>query len=260
MSGVSGSNGSVVLSALEFDMLWEVERLPRRHVALDVPSPGKTHGERADLVQGAWDSLSRRGLARRGRASGELVDMLNLFARPQLAIDLWIWAGAQISGLAVKVGGQAMLGVFDEGQVWLIPARESSLAEAAVSVAGQLTPGVGSSVSVPHEVLRTADSSAEGEPKALITSLEDRGVELWQAQELAGMLSGQLARGQFGVQRTFRDGQIRRAGKVVAYYDTDAGRYLLQIATNPDGQDWATVAPAGNDLIAERIRELTELV
>ena len=32
-------SGSVVLSTLEFDVLWELERLPVRHVALDVLSP-----------------------------------------------------------------------------------------------------------------------------------------------------------------------------------------------------------------------------
>ena len=33
---------SLVLSALEFDVLWESFELPRRHVALDVPSDGTT--------------------------------------------------------------------------------------------------------------------------------------------------------------------------------------------------------------------------
>ncbi len=45
--------GTVVLSTLEFDVLWERERLPRKHEALGVPSPGKTHTERATLVADA---------------------------------------------------------------------------------------------------------------------------------------------------------------------------------------------------------------
>ncbi len=90
----------------------------------------------------------------------------------------------------------------------------------------------------------------------MVTALEDRGVELWQAQELAGMLLGQEARGQFGAERTGRDGIAHRAGRVVAFYDTDSGRYLFQLGKGADRRDWATVTPADNALLAERIREL----
>jgi hypothetical protein len=257
---MGSSNGSVVLSALEFDMLWEAERLPPRHVALEVPSPGMTHTERAELIEQAWDSLRARGLARGRKASGELVDMLNLFAHAKITIDVWIWTDREIKGLAVSVGSQALLGVVDNGEVWLIPARDTLLAEAAVSVAGELASGIGQSITLPHHILREADIEAQGDAKAMVTALEDRGVQLWQAQELAGMLLGQGARGQFGVERLGRDGQLRRADHVIAFYDTDAGRYLFQLGPNTDGRDWATVTPADNQLLAQRIWEMLETV
>lgn len=251
-------NGSIVLSALEFDMLWEAERLPPRHSALEVPSPGMTHTERAELIEQAWDSLRARGLARGRQASGELIDMLNLFAHAKVTIDVWVWTDREIKGLAVSIGSQALLGVVDNGEVWLIPARDAVLAEAAVSVAGDLGPGVGQSISVPHDILRAADAEARGDAKAMVTALGDRDVPLWQAHELAGMLLGQEARGQFGVERIGRDGQPRRADRVVAFYDTDAGRYLFQLCRNPDGRDWATVTPADNQLLAQRIWEMLD--
>lgn len=253
-----GSSGSAVLSRLEFDVLWERERLPRRHVALDVPSPGQTHAERADLVEQAWDGLTRRGLAHRRRAVDELLDQLNLIAHPRTAIDVWVWAERQISGLAVSQGNQALLAVLDGEQVWLIPVREGGLAEAAVSVIGEFPAGPGHSVSLPHEVLRCADAEAEGEPQGLITALRERDLGLAEAREMAGMLAGQQARGQFGVQHTGRDGQVHRAQRVVACYDNDAGRYLFQLSAGPDGKEWATVAPADNNLLAQRLRELAE--
>jgi hypothetical protein len=251
-------NGSIVLSALEFDMLWEAERLPSRHSALEVPSPGMTHTQRAELIEQAWDSLRARGLARGRKASGELIDMLNLFAHAKVTIDVWVWTDREIKGLAVSVGSQALLGVVDDGEVWLIPARDTLLAEAAVSAAGELAPGVGQSISVPHDILRDADAEARGDAKAMVTALEDRDVPLWQAQELAGMLLGQESRGQFGVERVGRDGQMRRADRVIAFYDTDAGRYLFQLRRNPDGRDWATVTPADNQLLAQRIWEMLD--
>ena len=85
---------------------------------------------------------------------------------------------------------------------------------------------------MPHDILRDADAEARGDAKAMVTALEDRDVPLWQAQELSGMLLGQEARGQFGVERIGRDGQLHRADRVIAFYDTDAGRYLFQFWSN----------------------------
>jgi hypothetical protein len=247
---------SLVLSALEFDVLWESFELPRRHVALDVPSDGATYAERRELVESAWASLSERSLARNRRVSGEVADLLHLLGRPQFGLDVWVWAEREIRGRAVSVRGQAVLAVVDHGEVWLIPATEDGLPEAAVSVAGDLGPGVGQTVSIPYAALRSADEAAKGDAKGLVTALEDRGVPLFQAQELSGMLLGQEARGQFGAERTSRDGVVHRAGRVVAFFDTDAGRYLFQVAPDRDGREWATVTPADNALLATRIREL----
>ncbi|MFJ9781917.1 ESX secretion-associated protein EspG [Amycolatopsis sp. NPDC101161] len=247
---------SLVLSAHEFDVLWESLGLPRRHVALDVPSEGTTHAERRELVDAAWASLSERRLARNRRVTGEVADQLHLLARPQYGIDVWVWAEREIRGRAVSARGQAVLAVVDHGEVWLIPATEDGLAETAVSVAGDLGPGVGQTVSIPYDVLRSADSAAKGDAKALVTALEDRGVELFHAQELSGMLLGQEARGQFGAERVGRDGVVHRAGRVVAFFDTDAGRYLFQVVSDREGREWATVTPADNALLATRIREL----
>jgi hypothetical protein len=247
---------SLVLSAVEFDVLWESFELPRRHVALDVPSEGTTRSERRELIESAWTSLAERRLARNRRVSGEVADMLHLLARPQSAVDVWVWAEREIRGRAVSVRSQAVLAVVDNGEVWLIPATEDGLPEAAVSVAGDLGPGIGQTVSIPYSALREADAAAKGDPKAMVTALEDRGVVLFQAQELSGMLLGQEARGQFGAERTGRDGVVHRANRVVAFFDTDAGRYLFQVQTDRDGREWATVTPADNTLLATRIREL----
>lgn len=258
MGSIEG--GSVVLSVLEFDLLWEAEGLPERHVALDVPSPGATRTERAQLAEQAWQSLTERGLARRHQACAEVVDMLHLLARPKASIDVWVWTDRQISGLTASTGNQALLGVVDDGQVWLIPARDSALAEAAVSVTGDAWPGMGHSVSLPHEVLLRADTDAHGDAGKLVTALEDHGVALSEAQELCGMLSGAVTRGQFGVQRLGRDNAVRRADRVVAFHDTEAGRYLFQVRSERDGRDWATITPASNQLLAGRVWELLDEV
>jgi hypothetical protein len=249
---------SVVLSALEFDVAWTAQRFPRRHVVLDVPSPGATHSERAKLEAQAWASLGERGMAKGTRADSELADQLALLANPKLAVDVWVWTDREIRALAASSDNTALLAVVDKGQVWLIPARPTSFTQSAVSVAGECPAGGGRSVSLPLDTLRKAEQEVGGDVTALITALNRRGVALSDAQELAAMFTNIEARGQFGAQRTLRDGRVRRADRVVAFHDTDWGRYLY-LARSEGGRDpWVTVTPANNARIAENVAELLD--
>jgi hypothetical protein len=258
--GAPGPTASLVLSALEFDVLWEALDLPAKHVALDVPSPGKTHTERRELVAQVWRSLADRGLADGLRPDGELLDRLVLLAHPELTIDSWVWTDRQISALTAVSGDGVVMGVLDGDEVWLIPARETALCEAAVSIAGELGPGPGRSVSVPSEILQSADAQAKGEPHLFVTALDERGVDLTDAQVLASMLGGSVLRGQVGVERRRRDGRMVRADRVVAFHDTYGGRYLYLRKPSTDGQDWSTVTPADNRRLAASVQELLDEV
>ncbi len=247
--------GSVVLSTLEFDVLWESEQLPARHVALDVPSPGRTHSERADLVRTAFDALGQRGLAKNGRAVPELADWLNLLAYPQCSIDSWVWTDHEISSLAVTGGGTGLLAVVEPAEVWLIPARDTAIADAAVSVAGVQPPGRGYSVSVATDLLRAADARSHGSIPELASALKESGVPVSDANTLATMLTGMGTRGQFGAER----GQ-RRATRVVAFHDTPDGRYAYLARPNNAGRSWSTITPADNTMLASFVRELLDEV
>ncbi|TDQ05373.1 ESX secretion-associated protein EspG [Labedaea rhizosphaerae] len=251
---------SLVLSALEFDVLWESLDLPPKHVALDVPSPGMTHTERRELVAKAWRSLGERGLADGTRPDGDLLDRLMLLAHPELSIDSWVWTDRQISALTVASGEGVAMGVVDGDEVWLIPVRDTALAEAAVSIAGELGPGPGRSVSLPSEVVQDADELAKGDPHRFVAALEEARVELSEAQVLAGMLSGAVLRGQVGVERRRRDHRMVRADRVVAFHDTAAGRYLYLRKPSTDGRLWSTVTPADNRRLSASVQELVDEV
>ena len=253
--------GTVVLSTLEFDVAWEGERLTRRNVALDVPSPGVTHTERAVFVEQAWGSLSERGLAANGRLVPELADAFALLANPQVSIDIWIWVdGRKIKGLAAGAGDEAVLAVVDGDEVWLIDARASALAEAAVSVAGEMPAGYGRSISLPNDLLRKASEEAGKDAEKLVLSLERHGLPLHEAQELAGMCDGMSTRGQFGVERARPSGPPVRAGRVVAWHDTPSGRYLHQVRPSSDGRSWSTITPIDNARLAGCVWELVQEV
>ena len=252
--------GSVVLSTLEFDVLWTSEQLPARHVALNVPSPGRTHTERAVLVKSAFEALELRGLAKSNRAVPELADWLALLAYPQCSIDSWVWTDHQISSLAVTGSGTGLLAVVEPSEVWLIPARDTAIAEAAVSIAGITPAGRGVSISVATELLIAADARAHGSTSELAGALKESGVPAGDANTLAAMLSGMGTRGQFGAERRQRDQQVRRADRVVAFHDTPDGRYGYLARPNASGQSWSTITPADNTMLAGWVRELLDEV
>ncbi len=251
------STGSVVLSTLEFDVLWESERLPAKHVALDVPSPGKTHTERAELVRQAFDALEQRGLTKQNRAIPELADWLNLLAYPQISLDSWVWTDHEIKSLAAAQGNQAVLAVVEPKEVWLIPARGTALAEAAVSVAGVVPAGRGFSVSVATDLLIEADARSHGN---LASTLKDSGVPTVDANGLAAMLTGMTTRGQFCAERRQRDHHAKRADRVVAFHDTPEGRYGYLARPNANGQSWSTITPADNAMLAGWVWDLLDEV
>jgi len=249
-------SGTIVLSKLEFDVLWEHEKLPAKHEALTVPSPGRTHTERRQLVAKAFADLEERGLADRERATPELLDRLNLLAYPQLAIDSWVWTDHRISSLAVVGGSAALLAAIDGAEVWLIPARETAIAEAAVSIAGDVVAGPGLSVSVPTDVLAAADAEARGNVREFSASLTRSGVSGSDAKTLADMVRDMNVRGQFCVNRVQRDQRMVRADRVVAFHDTPRGRYVHLAKPNADGRMWSTITPADNRRLANCVQEL----
>lgn len=249
-------SGTIVLSTLEFDVLWESERLPGKHEALTVPSPGRTHTERRRLVAEAFAGLAQRGLAKGDRAVPELADQLSLLAHPQLSIDAWVWTDHRISALAVVAGRSALLAAVDGPEVWLIPARETAIVEAAVSVAGDVAAGPGHSVSLPTEVLRAADAEARGDHRELAAALGRSGIPGSDAKTLAAMVDGMNVRGQFCVERMQRDQRMLRADRVVAFHDTPRGRYVYLAKPNADGRSWSTVTPADNRRLVTCVQEL----
>ncbi|GAA4619498.1 ESX secretion-associated protein EspG [Saccharopolyspora hordei] len=249
-----------MLTALEFDVVCEAEKLTEhRHIVLDVPSPGVTYTERAELVQQAWASLRAKRLAEsaRDRLDVDFADLVGLLDRPQRSVDVRIWADRSIRALASANGSAGLLTIVDGDVVEMTPVRGGALAEAAVSVAGDVPPGTGRAVSLPNDILRQAsDHAGPNDPLAFTDELRALGIPADDAADVAHMANGMGVRGQFGAEGNRSRGRPQRADRVVAFHDTDQGRYLHVVRPSGDGRRWSTIAPADNARIAEYTREL----
>jgi hypothetical protein len=70
------------------------------------------------------------------------------------------------------------------------------------------------------------------------------------------MIEGTRRRGQFGAAVRDREGHRTAARRVVAFHNTDKGRYLMVDRRTADGRVWTTVAPATEQLLAEHIEAM----
>ncbi|GGP70401.1 ESX secretion-associated protein EspG [Saccharothrix coeruleofusca] len=245
----------VTISALEFDVLWEHLRLETMPLVLKVPSPGKTHGERAELVRRVWADLERRGLGRPVSLDPALEDLLHLLNRPQQEVDGRLWLGRSVRVLAAAKGRSGVLAVLDGDQLTLRPASGEGLPREALSVLPPLGPGAGHSVTLPSPDLDAAAAGAST-PEELETALRGRGVRAEDARTLAEMFRDAGHRGQFGVAARDKWGKRVRPERVVAFFDTPKGRYVQMRRAAPGQQPWSTVSPVDLRRLTHHLDEL----
>lgn len=248
----------ISLSALEFDVLTEHLQLDQVPLVLKVPSPGRTHAERAKLVASAWRALSHRGLIRGGELDADLEWMLRLIAEPGHEVDgrSWLQRSVRVLAAAENDGERAALVVKDGEHLTFSPASAAGLPRAAVSPLPELPPGPGRSVSVPSDALDAAAADVGDEVEQLPGALRRRGVRPDDAEALAEMVAGAVAQGQFGAAARDRYGKRERAGRVVGFFDTALGRYTQSRTTSASGEEWSTIAPVDDRRLVGHLEEL----
>ncbi len=249
----------VALSSLEFDVLAEYLGIEAMPLVLKVPSPGRTHTERAELVDSAWESLSARGLGRPNRLNPELERMLRLLVRPQREVDARMWFGRSVRLLAAGTepgeSEQAVLAVKDGDTLTLRRAAATGLAREAVHQLPALSPGPGRSVT-----LRSVDLDAAAEAsydiETLRMALRRYGVRADDAGTLTRMAAEAGSRGQFGAAVRDRLGRRVRATHVVGFFDSPHGRYVQLRRNSPSGDPWSTIAPVDSKRLIGHVEEL----
>ncbi|MGW3472475.1 ESX secretion-associated protein EspG [Saccharopolyspora sp. NPDC000995] len=255
---VTDTGRQLHLSALEFDVLIEHLGLETMPLVLKIPSPGRTHSERAKLVESAWRSLGSRELGRPTRLDPELEWMLRLLARPCREVDGRIWLRRSVRVLAASdaESEHAVLVVKDGDTFGLRLAAASGLPREAVSVLPTLPPGPGRSVSVRSGDLDGAAADAGDNVEQLQSALQRRGIRPDDAEILMSMAAGVDARGQFGAAARNRFGRRVRAGRVIGFFDTAHGRYAQLRRESPSGEMWSTVAPVDTRRLIGHVNEL----
>jgi hypothetical protein len=232
-----------VLTAVEFDVLWEWLRLGATPVVLRMDSPGHCGAARARIVGSGWQALRERSLADASGPHPELVRLLNLLARPAAQLELRMWRGHSMRAVTAGRGNSSALAVRQDETVTLSAC--TGLASALIDVLPPAPAGPGRAVTVPTAVI----DSAAGTPHPAAPG--DRMLE-----RVLRRSDGRTHRAQIAALATDRCGMLRRLPKIVGILDTAAGRYQLTKTTTADGEEWTTLAPADGDQLRERAADL----
>jgi len=266
-------SAEITLTASTFEVAWEHAKLGEMPIVLYVPPAGFQEWERAEVVRRAWDELDGAGLAHRGRLDAALVGMLELLSAPRRAVDARLALGkagarpsgagvphnaAEIRGLAAATGDNGVLARLADGKLTMRPVFGSGLAREIVSLLPEHPAGPGSSVSLSREQVDPAARAAGPSLYGFAELLREAGVPGDQARTLVRMIEGTRRRGQFGAAVRDRDGRRHAARRVVAFHDTDRGRYLMVDRATADDRVWTTIAPATAQLLAEHIQAMLD--
>jgi hypothetical protein len=240
-----------VLTAVEFDVLWERLGLGPTPVVLRLESPGRTLAERRDVQEAGWQALRERGLAGPSGPDPELTRLLHLLARPAEQLELRGWWGRSVRAVAAGGPGTGVLAVRQDATVTLEPC--GSLPSGLLGALPAARPGPGRSATVPTAVLVAAAAETGAGLRAALVA---RAVPASEAGLLARMLGDTQRRAQIVALAGDRWGLVRRAGGVLTVLDGPAGRYLLTRAVGDDGTEWTAVGPTDDRRLRHRVSEL----
>jgi hypothetical protein len=245
------------LSAVEFDVLWQEFGRGIPPYPLELPSPGRTYGERAEIVAQVWAELARRGIVEAGRdrrLPPDIDDTFTVLDAGEIVIDGLVSIGEQIGLLAARDGGRGALVVQHGDDLLLIGRMDGALLSGALV---ELLPDVpaadGQPVSLPYQVLAgvlrmLADGGGNG--GELEQTLRDAGVSARDVRWIAGLAQGEQSHAvQFGVNINGN-----RIG-VLSWYATKQGGVLVTRQKEPAG-DWVTITPSDPTRLVGRLDEL----
>lgn len=252
---MTAARPAITVSPLEFDVLWEHLRLGELPVVLRVPSPGRTDEERDRLVARAWAALGERGLGGPAAVDQRLARLIRLLERPEREIDGRFGTSRGVRLLVAATGDDAVFAVLSRRGLVLAEAPVTGLAREALSVLPAVGPGPGESITVRSATLDAAAAVART-PAEFEQALCREGLRPRDAGLVRLMVTDVRRQGQFGAAARNRWGQRRRAGHVVAFFDTSAGRYLQLRTKADDGELWSTISPADHRLLTAQLTDL----
>lgn len=245
---------SFSLSLAAVDLLLEQLGLPRSPVPFEIPHVGTERAQRAMIREAVERDLAGRDLISRGRLDADVELALTTFASAPVSIAASaqldegpLFARAASDGrFAVLVRAEENLLVFEE-------VRPTNLVAAIVDLLPLTAPAPGQSVTISRPARRSRRTDDGYDPFANVAAPRapsSGGPQLRAVERI--FEQPKLRIGQFTAYVTGPNGRSAPMTPL-AWFDTEAGRYLLSSRVAEDGQRWLTYAPADNQRLAQQL-------
>ncbi|KOV85252.1 ESX secretion-associated protein EspG [Nocardia sp. NRRL S-836] len=246
------ATGAVVLSHLEFDLVWEDLGFGEPPPALDVPSHGATEAERDRLAGEVSTSLADAGLIdEHGDVAPELEELLGMLRHHTASVDALAFGEQPWRVLAAVRGSRGVLAVLNNEELALEPIARADLVRAVVRLLGDHPAGPGEQMRLPRPAYSAAlRAHVETGYHGLERVLADAGVRGSAMRPLITIAeAGRVGAGQLAVTGS------RGRSPVLTWSDTRAGRYVITTEDVRDEQ-WVRVVPADLTWITRRVTEM----
>jgi hypothetical protein len=244
---------AVVLSHLEFDLLWEDLGTGEPPYPLEVPSHGETMDDRDALGSAVLRTLTEAGLADGEDVSPELEELFTLLAHGEVSVDALVFRPHPWRVLATSRGNRGVLAVLNDREVALEPITD--LTSAITRVIGDAPAGPGEQVRMPRPVFAAAmDAYARSGHPALERTLAQAGITGRATRSITTLVdSPRRSTGQLAA--TGPSGRSR----VLSWTETAAGRYALTTQQSPD-TEWVHLSPADTAWLTRHLTTLLSQV
>ncbi|WP_410673919.1 ESX secretion-associated protein EspG [Amycolatopsis sp. cmx-4-68] len=254
MARRTATAAGVILSHLEFDLLWEdLGPGGPPPYPFDVPAHGATHAERDDLGVRVFAGLEEAGLTDGEDVDPDLADLFVLLGSPSLSVDALVLGEAPWRLLAAVRDAAGVLAVLDDRDLVLEPLRPDGLVPAVTRMLGDVAAGPGDQLRLPRAAYSAAmDAYARSGYDAFERALASAGITGRAVRPLATLVTAERhAAGQLAA-----TGPAGRT-PVLAWFDTAAGRYAVT-PEDSGGEPWVTVTPADGAWLADRLTRMVE--
>lgn len=279
-----GTAAARFFTPMAFDFVWENLELGEVPYPLNVGSHGATVNERASLRHQVDAQLKTQSVKDSfGRVDPEIEQGLTMLARGSSTIDAHYvpeMGHAPVAAIAATDTSAGVLAVQDSDGIWLRRIFPEAPATEMVGLLPGCKRGTERSITISkEEAARTAPEAPRASSRRQRAEPESGGG--WgdrlglgarketrpraslsertagdQRQDYA-RLAGQprLRGGQFAVNARNTWG-TRTRSPVLAWFDTDTGRYLSLTRQGPDGHEWVTVSPADAKTLRSRLADM----
>ncbi len=247
---------------MEFDFVWEHLDAGERPYPITVASFGETMEERAALRDQVLRELVGRGLHDGRDLHPRFEHLLNLLVRNTFTIDGQISVDQRhLRVLAAGRGDHGSLCLQTDDEVRLESVRGTNVVGAVIALLPEEKAGPGSAVTLPGALFsEAAQAYASGGYLGFERALYGGGIAGRDLRVLSTLVeSGRHGGGQLAANSVDRVGRRTRS-PVVNWFDTDAGRYVVNTERRRDGCEWLTFAPGDTNRVAQRLTELVARV